>query len=272
MARVRRILLHPGFHRTGCQSIQDFFRQNQKALAPSVRMLFVDDMRPVIRIGRHDAPAGRAAIARAVGLVFNDLGDDPRDIVISAEALCGAPAGRPETMDYNASPAAIADLTEALVNHFDGKAKVIVALTARDSEDWLFSAFQSQVRNARLRIGRAEFAAAHRRATEFDRLAAELTRHLTKRGIEPAVHLMWLEQIAEHPLGPGGALLDLLGKIETSGALSAVPFAETTLPTPFWHMFLAINRSRNPDKAVRAAKDDLIAQHGYGLSKPRAKG
>jgi len=271
--RARRIILHPGFHRTGCRSIQEFLRANEAVLSPIVRRMLIDDLRPIVRVGRVDVAAGRAALARAVGLVFPPEADsDARDIVVSAEALCGPPVGRPETIDYNASPIAIADLVAALSDRFP-TAEITVALTAREAEDWLFSAYQAQLRHARLRIGRAAFAASHRRATEFGRLAREAETLIAVRECRASVRLLWLEQTAAHPLGPGGAVADLLDlPRETVVRLAPVPYRDATLPTPFWHAFLAINRSRNPDKAVRAAKDELIAAHRDALSKSGASG
>ncbi len=266
MTRTRRIVLHPGFHRTGCRSVQSFFATNRDVLAPNTHCLFVADLRPILRLMRGDGAVSPSSLKRAMGILFPDPASDQRDILISSEALSGPPPGRADTIDYNAAAAQVGMIGAALLDHFAGS-ELTVALTVRQAEDWLFAAYQSQLLHSRIRLSRAAFAGAHRRATDFERLGTETAAALQGYPDRARVLLLPIEDTKSHALGPGGALVDLLQPDPAlRSRLRPVAHVDHSLPPPYWLTFLELNRSRRPDDEVRTAKDALLTHYRHSLS------
>lgn len=255
---MQQILLHPGFHRTGTSSIQHMLWMNRDLLAPHL----------TVRLTRHFKPLGQAcarfAVSRnpldltdLIGALDQGFAEHPvprnRDLVISSETLCGDMPGLHGITDYSAAPALVAYVTGYLQDRFPD-ATVRVILTTRGKQDWLFSAYRHALRRARLRLTADEFAETYAQAADFDTIVADVAE-----AIAPLETLyLPLDHALTNSAGPGAALLDQMPLPDDLRAnLVPVGIGAAGAAPHLWGQFLALNRSDQPDEAVRAQKETL---------------
>jgi hypothetical protein len=261
----RSILLHPGFHKTGTSSIQHLLWTNRALLAPHVTVLLLRHLRPAAQIcmsfARSRNPLVLADLAGAMDAILADhLPADPGDLILSCEGLSGHLPGWPGVADYAAAPVTAAFLTGYLAERFPGVPQAVVYGT-RAAQDWLGSVWRHHLLGQRLRQDWPAFAAAHAGAADLDGQVAAIAA-----GLAPLpVHALPLEEAATHPLGPGGALLDLIAlPAAVRAAIVPVPPANRGPDAATAARFLALNRSDLPDAAVQREKATLAESLGIG--------
>lgn len=260
MGPARRILLHPGFHKTGTSSVQHFLWHNRRRLAPEARIYLLRHLRPAADAAmRHSRKRGAADLAVMVEALCEMLADAPRDrhLILSCEGLSGHVPGWPDVDDYAAAAEILPVVAEVLRESLPGHALHVV-LTTRASGAWLNSVWRHLLIGTRLRLDWSAFAARYASAADLDGAAARIAAAL---GTVP-VEILPLEEAQVHPLGPGGALVARLG-IDPTG-LVPVGHGNRGPDQTLAAELLALNRSWRSAAAIKARKQALCAERGVG--------
>ncbi len=264
MPRQRRILLHPGFHRTGTASVAAFLDANRADLAPHLGLLLPPDLTAATDLTRRFSadlnPLRLADLVETMDDILAAHGlhpilNDTRDMVISAPDLGGLMPGAPGVTSYGAVPIATAYLAGYLTERFP-RAEVVVVFTTRGPRDWLQSVWRASLAAQRLKQDWTTFSAALARAANLDHAILNAAH-----AIDPvAAYTLPLHEAALHPQGPGGALLELIDlPAPLRAALRPVP-ATGRGPSPdLAATLLELNLSDLPKKLL-AEEKQLLTQ------------
>ena len=265
---MTRILLHPGFHKTGTSSIQHFLWSNRQALAPHLAIVLLRHLKPVVRMAcrfsRFQNPIDLIDLVPALDAAMQDAAIAPRqDIVISCEGLLGHLPGWPGVDSYDAAPALMAYYTGYLQDRFPG-ADLQIVLTTRDAAGWLFSAYRHHLRGQRLTLTFDEFAARYETAADLNAVADAVAA-----AVDVPVMTVDLADMRDFPGGPGGAICDLMDLPEATFArLKPVGRGNAGPEAALWRQFLDLNRSALADRAVQAEKARLAQNIDLGGWRP----
>jgi hypothetical protein len=261
----RRILLHPGFHKTGTSAMQQFLWINRDLLAPHVHLLMLRHLKQVAKTCMYFAyrqnPFILTDLAEQMDRALADhLPPGDQDILISCEGLSGHAPGWPRVDSYAAAPVTISYLAGYLTERFPG-AEVMVVLSTRAADPWLDSLWRHHLLTHRLVEDVGAFAARLAGAADLTALAAEV-----QAAIAPVpVYTLSLDQAATHPQGPGGALLELIDLPEDLRlSLAPVPSANRGPDAALAAQLLALNRSGLGDEALKLEKHLLAEAAGVG--------
>lgn len=263
-ATPARILIHPGFHKTGTSSIQHFLWDNRAVLAPHVSLLMLRHLKPVVkRCQGYSHSHNPLILAEVVETMDEALGLYPPQpgtvLLISCEGLSGHCPGWPGVDDYAAAPVTASFLTGYLAERYPGVPQEIV-YTTRSQPGWAASAWRHHLMGQRLRQDWPEFAA------RFGTVDLGATVAEIAAALDPLpVYALSLEDAQDHPLGPGGALIELLNLPEAVFArLRPVPRANPGPDESLAAQLLALNLSRLPEAELIARKARLVEQAGIG--------
>ncbi|OUD10256.1 hypothetical protein BVC71_01715 [Marivivens niveibacter] len=261
MPKPRRILLHPGFHKTGTSSIQHFFWLNRDLIHERAHLFMLRHMKPATQIAHRYSRTGNplelADLVDRLTDVFAETPDDDRDILISCEALCGHLPGWPKVDTYVAAPVIIDYTAEFLKDRFQTKHLEIV-LTTRGADDWLFSAYRHHLKGQRLTLDWDDYRTRYAASTDFAPVFSQL-----RGALGDCVTDLPLEHSQTHAFGPGGALLNLFGWTDLTG-FTPVGRGNQGPEQSLWSEFLTLNRSDLSDDALRDAKDTLAQKAQLG--------
>ncbi len=264
--RPRRILLHPGFHKTGTSSIQHLLWTNRKLLSPRTQILLLRHLKPAAEIcmhySRHQSPVALTNLVEAMDGILSEHypeGDD-RDLLISFEGLSGHLPGWPGVMDYRAAPVTALFLAGYLAERRPGS-ELMIVYTTRDPDVWLNSAWRHHLFGQRLQLDWPVFEARYRPAADLENVIRQ-----SAEALDPIpVHTINLADAARHALGPGGPMLELLDlpsaltrRIVPVGHGNAGPDASLAAE------YLRLNLSSLSDVEVKAKKTALAAANGVG--------
>lgn len=266
---MRQILLHPGFHKTGTSSMQHFLWANRDALGPYFEVRLMRHFKPVVRLsGMFSRRKNPLQLLDMVPLLDDCFAEFPpradRDLLLSAEGLCGHLPGTYNIQDYSAVPVLMTYLAGYLVERFPD-AQVKLLFTTRNSYDWLFSTYKHQLRAQRLTLDFTEFETKYKDAAQFDKVLQEVVTALAPL----PVTTMPMSDALRHPLGPGAALvghMDVPDLVRSS--LIPVGKGNEEPSDALWAQFLSINRSSLPDEAAAEAKNALAKTADLGGWKP----
>lgn len=263
-SRQPRILLHPGFHKTGTSSIQQFLWTNRVALTPHLGVLLLGQLREAVRIcmaySRDQNPLRLADLVEILDEALAGNGLSPellgtRDLIISSEGLAGNMPGGSGVESYAAAPVTCAFLAGYLAERFPA-AEVDVVLTTRDPEPWLNSVWRHHVVTQRQKLGWPEFRRAHRQAADFTAVIKEISE-----AVAPAkVYTLALEQAATHTRGPGGALLEMF-ELPQDVRAGLIPVTQVNAgpDNRLVNACLSLNQSEMGMAEVRSRKENLLA-------------
>ncbi|MEQ8293807.1 MAG: hypothetical protein RIA08_16520 [Roseovarius sp.] len=265
-----RILVHPGFHKTGTTSVQYGLERNAGVLGARVRVLQMDDFPDAIAAARrHSAqPAPRRLKKYAAGFAAAvaplDPGD-PRPVLVSSEKLLGWIPGRKKNWSYDATPELMERLADVLEGHFGTDAALTFYFTTRAAEDWARSVYWQNLRAMRITEDFAAYRPRLERAARLDDVVAATRDRLGRRA---TVIARPVEALAEEPQGPLGAILRELGV----AADDLMPFKSYNMQPPGGvDELLRLNRSDLDDAALNAAKRERIqAYQREGLMRQKA--
>lgn len=256
----RRILLHPGFHKTGTSSVQHFLWQNRQRLASQARIYLLRHLRAsadaAMRYSRKRQPAELALMVEALCEMLADAPGD-KHLILSCEGLSGHIPGWPDVDDYSAAAETLPPVAEVLRERLP-QHELGVVLTTRMPEAWLHSVWRHLLIGTRLRLDWPAFAARYGAAADLDAAAARIADALAPVPVE----VLALEQAQAHPLGPGGALVERLA-IDTGG-LSPVGHGNRGPDEVVAAELLALNRSWRSAAVVKARKQALCKARGVG--------
>ncbi|WP_375688445.1 hypothetical protein [Pseudooceanicola sp. LIPI14-2-Ac024] len=254
------LVVHAGFHKTGTSSLQQTLAANRARLSPVARILLKPDMPGLTEAARAYSasadPVDWAFYLAEAARVFEALGGDDRTVLVSSEDLAGHMPFRHGATGYDAAPRLMAGLCEAAAAAIRRPHRIDILFTTRAPGPWVASCHAQHLRATRITDDATAYAA---RALPHADLAAEVARIAAT--VPATVHQAALEDIADGPLGPLDALLDLADIAPAlRAALRPQPRANTALPPDTLDALLALNRSDRPWPAVREAKARLIRQ------------
>ena len=264
-----RILIHPGFHKTGTSSIQHFLWVNRAALSGHMATLLLRHLKPAARIcmaySRDQNPLRLTDLVEVMDdiLAANNASPaqlDGRDLLLSCEGLSGHLPGWPRVETYAAAPITVAFLTGYFADRFP-QAEIKVVMTTRQSDAWLSSTWRHHLLGQRLRMDWNAFSDTYSPASQLNEAVKSIAEAIT-----PArLYTLPLEDGQSHPQGPGGALLELAAlppdvrrTLQTVGQDNPGPDLETA------NELLALNTSNLPDAEVRDRKQALADRAKVG--------
>lgn len=249
---MTRVLIHPGFHKTGTSSLQRGAEGNAALLAERLRFWNTSNVLDCVKVGRRYAAGGDpvllARFAERVGALMAVLDtDDPRPILISSEDIAGILPGLRDTWGYDAAP----DLLETMVAEVETAvpgAQITVWFTTREAEPWQRSVYWQNLRATRLTEDFTTYQPRLAHAARLDDIVALTAERLAGRAEVTSTRI---EACADDPLGPLGYALALLG-VPADG-LPPLP-AQNVQPDGAADALLAMNRSDIPDAELPDAK------------------
>lgn len=255
-----RILLHPGFHKTGTSSLQRGAAARSEQLAPHMRMMITQDVLHAARAARrYSARPGDAALrsfAEELTAAIRRLAPrDTRALMISSEDLSGYIPGNHEVPAYDAAPALTNVAVAVLRSHFGDDAQVTVWFTTRNARDWQRSVYWQNLRAMRVTESFEAYRSRLERAARLNDIVAEVARHV---GTRAGVTSTPIEVCGTDPLGPLGTALSLLGV--PSQGLAPLP-AENVQPDGAAEELLALNRSNLDDDTLADAKRRVLQKY-----------
>lgn len=267
-----RILVHPGFHKTGTTSVQYGLQRNEGVLAGRVRVLQMEDFPKAITAARrHTAqPAPRRLRNYAAGFAEAVTPLDPfdaRPLLISSEKLLGWIPGRKENWSYADTPDFMERLADVLTGHFGAVAEVTFYFTTRAAEDWQRSVYWQNLRSMRITEAFEDYRVRLDEAARLDDVVAAVRARLDGRA---TVMSRPIEDLTTGPQGPLGAILRELG-VEAG---DLVPFKSYNMqPAGAAEELLRLNRSDLGDAALAQTKRDVLqAYQSAGLTRQKADG
>lgn len=254
-----RLVVHPGFHKTGTSSVQAQLEAARERLAPRWAV--------GLRADLLDAPAAARAYSEGrspveLGLFQAALADwfespavaQAQGAVISCEDLCGHMPGRPGITDYSAAAALLGALVKVAKAVFGPRLDLRFHLSTRGSEDWLQSLHWQLARTGTLGETGARF---RKRMAPHADLAA-MARRLADAVAPWPLDTLPLEEAAALAQGPVTPLLDLMG-LGTDERTAFSPQERRNARPPLHNVaqladrFAAIN-AQLPDKAQATAR------------------
>lgn len=260
MNDFRRVLIHPGFHKTGTSTTQHFLWRNKSRIESRAHLFMLRHLKPVaslaLRFSKTGNPLVLLDMSEALDQIFADVPEDGRDILISCEGLSGHLPGWPGVVDYSAAPVILSYLVGFLSNRF-ATDDVQVTLSTRDPIHWLWSAYRHHLRGHRMVLDWPAFQAQYAGAADFAPIVAAMASDLRR-----APTLLPLEQAQTHPQGPGGALLASFDWPDPLDGWETVAPGNLGPDDDLWPEFLRLNRSDLTDDALKAEKDRLSKQAG----------
>ncbi len=260
---MTRVIVHAGYHKSGTTSLQDFLRDNKALLAPHLRFYGKADFRRAgcdARVYAQRPFPWRLARFRHSLRRFLEGLPEGGTIVLSRETFSGGMPGHRRlggalmTSYFGPALKLARVIVSELRRRFGPQVEIVFFYTTREREAWIRSVHGHLLRSIRLTddLGtfRARFPALMGPAEEARRMRAALTP-------VPVVTAA-LEEWADHPEGPAGALMDLVGVPESVRArLRPARRANPGQDPDLKAQFLKINRQGGSRRAVKAAKERL---------------
>ncbi|SEQ40647.1 hypothetical protein SAMN05428995_104161 [Loktanella sp. DSM 29012] len=260
---MARVVVHPGFHKTGTSSLQTYLTKHRAALCPYMAFYGKDDF----------LQAGAAArlyaqrpfrwrlwlFRRRLDRFLATISDAPV-VVLSRETFSGSMpghrrmSGRLITRYHDVAVPLGHQINAALRARFGPDVQITYFYTLREREDWIRSVYGHLLRSIHLTCDfnafRAQFPDLIDPATE----AMRITQNL---GIAD-VHCADLHDIGHRRAGPASALLDLIGvPAAVQDALPPAARANAGQDLELQNTFLALNRAGLSKAALKRRKEEL---------------
>lgn len=255
-----RILLHPGFHKTGTSSLQRGAAELQRALRPHLRLIFTHDLLDATRMAKRFSAYGDQADLRRFAEAFTAAirqanPNDPRALMITSEDLCGYIPGNHGVTTYAAAAPLMNVATAVLGAHFGPDAAVSVVFTTRTPRNWQRSVWWQNLRALRLT---EDFETYRTRLADAACLGSIVDTVAGRIGHRATVIDAPIEECGTDPLGPLGVTLDHLG-VPRDG-LAPLP-AHNVQPDGAAEELLALNRSALSDADLSEAKRKVLKRY-----------
>lgn len=247
-----KVLIHPGFHKTGTTTLQRTLFVNRHALADTITFLTPDHTRDLSMLARRiSIVPGRgkfAKLARAYVALLDSRQDiRSRPLLLSNEHLCGHIPGRNGVRSYHQAPHMLRALVQASMDYFGPDTEHYVYFTTRDAKAWCKSTFWQNIRYNRITTSLEDYEARELRDCDL----GETVRQV-REALPPEVQVISADVgEAAHPLGALEHMLRLLD-VNTDG-LKAVR-AQNTQPPGGIEEILRLNRSDLTDEALAVEK------------------
>lgn len=258
MANRLRVILHPGFHKTGTTTVQQALRINRAALSPHLRIVLRPGMIAVCEAARawsrNRDPLDMALFRYELAQLADDWkAGDPRPVLLASEDLCGHMPGRHGLTSYSAAPSLMQAAVETIAQTRP-KAGIALFFSTRAAEPWLASCHAQHLAASRMTLSAHDYAERFRASADLDAIVDAVAV------AQPyPVHRQALDASRDRRLGPLDPLLDAVGLPEAQRAgLKPQPAANTAPPVHVLNRLLDLNRGDLDDAALRAAKKSLL--------------
>ena len=254
-----RVILHPGFHKTGTSSLQACLAANRTTLAPHARIVLLDELTEACRCATHYCishdPFDLAGFTGAFAQMCEDVAANAQTLLISCEGLSGRTPGKKGIVDYRAAVPLAAAMAEGVKAVFGGKTKLTLVYTTRQSPGWMSSAWRHNLYGYRITEDFDAFCNRCAGAADFAAITGAVAQKLRRAEVISVP----LETVQDAALGPAEAVLHLLdlpaalrASLRNPGLRNAGRDTDTTAA------MLALNRSDLPDDEVKRRKLALV--------------
>ena len=256
----RRIILHPGFHKTGTTTLQATLRENRVALKKHAALRLRWHLRDVVAAARgystdRDPFTLIKAQTRFASMVNELPGMPRRTLIISAEELSGHMPGRGDLEDYSAAPVLLYAYWEVLKTRFP-QANIMIYLTTRAPRDWMVSAHWEHVKSSSMTMDLDAFCARYPKAAALDDMVSEIASR-----VPVPVHAHPLEACRDLALGPADPLFDLCDlPADVRASLQPVHPANQRLGADVLNAMIDVNRKISDPAARKAAKQAILTE------------
>ena len=265
---TRRIVVHPGFHKTGTSTAQRLLWRNRELIWPVAALVLADRMAPALAAAKDYSSWGDRRTLEAFGahartlLSALDLGER-RGAILSAENLGGHPPGRGGVRSYgDAAPDLMAELRRAVLRTWPD-AHLVFVVGTRGRNAWLASAWWQQLKQGRMVLDEAEFAAAYGEGAKLRRALRAVRKAVAPTPVREAR----LEEVGGWRLGPAGPLLDALAIGGDRRARFEALLPQNARPAGYRAIaarLLEVNRTVGDPGEARRARKALLAANGLG--------
>ncbi|WP_300517184.1 hypothetical protein [Aliiroseovarius sp.] len=260
----QRIILHPGFHKTGTTTVQKCLHMNGPQIWPSTALglgfKFPDLLHASRGFSTWRDPFTLEKFALRMGAFLAQLDLPPdRKLVISAEELAGHLPGRRDVPDYSALPELMARAVEVFEAQYPHGIDLTICLSTRAADTWLDSAWAEHVKASRMVLDLDAFRARHAAAADLGGMVAAV-----RDAVDHPVVSWRLEDTWDMPLGPAQPLIDLIGLPPANrAAMIPAPEQNARMPREVLEEMLELNRSDLEPDALKAAKQAAAARHAH---------
>ncbi len=234
-------------------------RENADLLAPHIDVLLKDAFEDLTEKARSFSLDPRektlSQVAKAAIGFFSGLNkSDARPLLLSSEDLAGHMPGRHGLDCYDSTGLVMKCISVSAYAYFGKDTDLTFYFSTRDTDSWLRSTWWQNLRSTRLTLDFDDYCA------RFDgaRTLQEILQEIEKDVAPARVVSCALEDVADRPLGPLDPVLELfdLPGLDRS-ALSVLPPENVQPDVGIDTVFLALNRSRLPEKDVQDAKRSI---------------
>lgn len=267
---TRRIIVHPGFHKTGTSSLQSYCHQNRDALRPYLAFYgkaeFMQAGSAARIYGQKPFPWRLRDFRRKLDRFLASIPDDPV-IVLSRETFSGTMPGHRKIFGRRVkayAPVAVPlgrQIIAALRARFGADVSITFVYTLRETEPWIASVYGHLLRSIHLTEDYATFRSYFPKLRDLPDEAMAIARRLDLTDF----HMIKLEDYTDHRLGPSKGLFDLLEVPQSAqDALPQAHRANQGQSADLAAQFLELNRSTDNKRMLKRLKDDLIAKAQNG--------
>lgn len=249
--KLMRVLIHPGFHKTGTKSVQLALETLRPDLPKGIIVALQAELADLCDICREVSVSPEVPLDEVERLAterFALLGQAASLLIISAEDLAGALPGRRGITHYTRTPELMGALTRAA--HTALNADVHLHFSTRGAEAWLISLWWQNLRSTRLTASADVYAQEMAEAAHLDRVVAAVRSAVP----QATVSVTALEDCSAQPVLPILRAADLAHLAERLPPQHANARPDLGLE----EVFLALNRSGLRDGFVRDTKTAIL--------------
>lgn len=244
----RRVIVHPGFHKTGTTTIQQTLAANADTLSGHMQVQLRADMNGLCAAARTYSISRSAFDLGLVRYEAAALAESwtHNTVLLSSEDLSGHMPGRHGLTDYSATIPLSAAMAEGWAD-----ADITWIYYTRAAAPWLASCHVQHLRAARMVLDGAEYAERYAASAELGAIVTQVRANLPTARVADFALEAHRNSLLAPLLACAGIPEALCNEIRQANAANTSPDPDTIAA------MLAINRSNRSDRAARAAQNDL---------------
>ncbi len=253
----KRVVIHPGFHKTGTSTVQRALRVNRSLLKPYLRSILKPPLKETCHASRGYStwrdPISLHKFRRRFRAVLKDISAMPRrTLLISAEELSGHLPGRDGLDSYAAAPVLARVMRETVAGVMP-QTELIFYYSTRSPDPWMRSAYWQHVRASSMTLDFDEYATRYCGSADLDGIVDAVAAD-----VETGVHRAVLDETGDLPAGPATPLLDLCDVPREIQAQMQTETINTHLGEDVLQALLQANRAHSDHDARSAAKSAIL--------------
>ncbi|QPM91067.1 hypothetical protein [Pseudooceanicola algae] len=258
-----RLVIHPGFHKTGTSAVQHALKRDRQKLASHLRVYVKSDMPALCKAartyGQCPEPLEMSLFIYEVACLFETIDPaDPRLVLLSGEDLSGAMPGREGRQGYPVAAPLMTALLDTVAEVWGDRPETTIHYSTRAPDAWTQSCHAQHLRASRMRMDLQDY-------TDWQRPHADLSAQVAAIiGALPGdmtVVQTPLEACQGQEHGPLAPLLDLAEiPLALRQRMAPVPHRNSALPAEVRSSLLDLNRSDAAPEALRREKAALVAR------------